>query len=147
VVQCRIPRRQQLTAWGSALDDAFGDSATISRPCHRRPLESSGSAPPVAVVRVVQHYGWQLFMGGAIALGAIAALIAVLLAARWPGRRKPATPRETWAPASPGNGDVVWSGRAGPPVVDLTREPDPEDSSGNGATPAPEPTKAGRREP
>jgi hypothetical protein len=147
VVQCRLPRQQQLTAWRPALDAAIGDSSDISKPCHRRPLESSGGAPPVAVVRVVQHYGWQLFMGGAVALGALAALIAVLLAARWPGRRRPAPHRESWAPLGSSNGDVVWSGQAGPPVVDLTREPASDGPAAGGDAPAeaaPK-AKAGRR--
>ena len=130
VVQCRLPRRQELNAWRPAVDAILGSSAT-GGPCHRRPLESSGAAPPVAIVRVVQHYGWQLFMGGAIALGALAALVAFLLASMWPGRRKPARTREEWAPLGPQHGDVVWSGRGdqagAPPVVDLTRHPDEAD--------------------
>ncbi|HET7428803.1 MAG TPA: hypothetical protein VFJ66_05080, partial [Gaiellales bacterium] len=127
VVQCRLPRGQELTAWKPAVDAVMGNSDTIAPPCHRRPLESTGAAPPVAVVRVVQHYGWQLFLGGAVALGALAALVAILLATLWPGRRKPAPTREEWTPLGPQNGEVVWSGRGnqtGPPVVDLSRRPD-----------------------
>jgi hypothetical protein len=128
-VQCRLPRGQQLTAWRALVAAALGESSTVPLPCHRRPLQPSGAAPPVAVVRVVQHYGWHLFMGGAIALCALAALIAGLLAALWPGRRNRPRPREDWTPRRPQHGDVVWSGRgegAGPPVVDLTRQRDPE---------------------
>jgi len=145
VVQCRLPRQQQLTAWRPALAAVLGTSGTISKPCHQRRLQSAGGAPPVAVVRVVQHYGWQLFMGGAIALGALSALIAVLLAARWPGRGTKAPERETWTPAGPPSGDVVWSGQSGPPVVDLTREPDPESAAVNGEAIAPDRPRAGRR--
>jgi hypothetical protein len=130
VVQCRLPRRQELSAWRPAVDAVLGDSTVIQRPCHQRPLTSSGAAPPVAVVRVVQHYGWHLFMAGAIALGALAALVAVLLAARWPGRTRRGPRESAWAPLTPPSGDVVWSGQGAPPVVDLTRdnapEPEPE---------------------
>lgn len=132
VVQCRLPRRQEITAWQSAVDAALGDSSAITPPCHRRPLRSSGPAPPVAVVRVVQHYGWHLFMAAAIALGALAALIAVLLAARWPGRRRRTQRQTAWTPLGPPSGDVVWSGRGdrqGMPVVDLTRDPEPDSTA------------------
>ena len=129
VVRCRLPHGQQIGAWASAVDATLGNSTAIPAQCHRKTLQSSGAAPPVAVVKIVQHYGWRLFMGAAIACAALSALIAGLLAARWPGRRRRRKRRtaRTTRPATPQSGDVVWSGRsghAGPPIVDLTRKPE-----------------------
>ncbi len=127
VVRCRLPRAQQISAWGSAVDATLGVSTAIPAQCHRKILQSSGVAPPIAVVKIVQHYGWRLFMVGAIAFGALSALLAGLLAARWPGRRRRTERRTAWTPATPQSSDVVWSGRgdhAGRPVVDLTRKPE-----------------------
>jgi hypothetical protein len=127
VVRCRLPRAQPISAWGSAIDATLGVSTAIPAQCHRKILQSSGVTPPIAVVKIVQHYGWRLFMAAAIAFGALAALMAGLLAARWPGRRRRTKRRVARTPVTPQSGDVVWSGRgdhAGRPVVDLTRKPE-----------------------
>jgi hypothetical protein len=110
-VQCRLPRKTELASSTAAVDAALGTSTRISPPCHRRPLDSTGPTPPVAVVRVVQHYGWRLFIASAAALGVLAALVAVLLAARWPRARSPR--QSAWPPLAPPAGDsadIVWSG-------------------------------------
>lgn len=127
VVRCRLPRAQQISAWGSIIDATLGNSTAIPAQCHRKTLQSSGAAPPVVVVKLVQHYGWHLFMGAAIACGALSALIAGLLAARWPRSRRRTKRRTARTPATPQSGDVVWSGRGGharPPIIDLTRKPE-----------------------
>ncbi|HEY0388206.1 MAG TPA: LCP family protein [Gaiellales bacterium] len=110
-VQCRLPRKTELASATAAIDAALGTSTRIVRPCHRRPLDSTGPTPPVAVVRVVQHYGWRLFIGSAAALGMLATLVAVLLAARWPRARSPR--QSAWPPLAPpasDSADIVWSG-------------------------------------
>jgi hypothetical protein len=65
------------------VNQALGRTATSDSACQARHLAAAPVVPPTIVVKAVQHYGWQLFAGLAIILGAAAILLAALLKSRW----------------------------------------------------------------
>ncbi len=85
LVQCRLtgpgnladPRLQ------SVVDQALGRVATTGPACQARTLPAATVVPPVLLVKAAQHYGWQLFVGIAVVLSAIAIVLAAILRAHW----------------------------------------------------------------
>jgi hypothetical protein len=47
-------------------------------------VDSARLAPPLTVVRLVQHYGWHLFAAAALLLMLLATIATVALVVRWP---------------------------------------------------------------
>ena len=130
-LECLAPRRSPADSGITLtmLERARGAStATAGARCHVRPVPAATVAPPLAVIRLAQRYGWRGFAAGAAATLALAVATVLLLAWRWPRARRPAS---IWPPLpGPDSGDVVWSGRPQsqqPPAPDQPAPaPEPE---------------------
>lgn len=145
-LECRLtsPGRLSDPSARSVLDQVLGKTTAVAPPCHARQLSAATFAPPAAVVRAVQRYGWKLFAGAALALALLAAATAVMLTLRRP--QTSSTPRlAPWPPASTPlsriNHDVVWArpdapaAASPPPTAPADRAPPPAER-----TPDPEPS-------
>jgi hypothetical protein len=67
----------------STVDQFLGRATTPGPPCRAHHVDGAQLAPPVAVIRVVQHYGWRLFAAAALLLMLLATIATVVLVARW----------------------------------------------------------------
>ncbi len=83
-LQCQVPRRTPIAEHPATLDQFLGNAANPGSPCKVHHVDGAELAPPVAVVRVVQHYGWHLFVAAALLLLLLATVAAVMLVLRWP---------------------------------------------------------------
>ncbi len=83
-VQCQVPRHTPIAEQQARVDQFLGKAATPGAPCRTHHVDGAALAPPVTVVRVVQHYGWHLFVAAALLLLLLATIAAVVLATRWP---------------------------------------------------------------
>lgn len=66
------------------MDQFLGKAANPGAPCRVHHVDRAQLAPPAAVVSVVQHYGWHLFVAAALVMMLLATIAAVLLVMRWP---------------------------------------------------------------
>jgi hypothetical protein len=83
-LRCQVPRRSRLAEQRTTVDQFLGKAATPGAPCRVHHVDGAELAPPVSVVRVVQHYGWHLFVAAALLLMMLATISTVVLAVRWP---------------------------------------------------------------
>jgi hypothetical protein len=83
-LQCQVPRRTPLAERRATVDQFLGKTANPGAPCRVHHVDSAQLAPPVTVVRVVQHYGWHLFVAAALLMMLLAMLATVVLVMRGP---------------------------------------------------------------
>jgi hypothetical protein len=83
-LQCQVPRRTPLAEHRATVDQFLGKTANPGAPCRVHHVDSAQLAPPVTVVRVVQHYGWRLFVAAALLMMLLAMLATVVLVMRGP---------------------------------------------------------------
>jgi hypothetical protein len=83
-LQCQVPRRTPLADHRATVDQFLGKTANPGAPCRVHHVDSAQLAPPVTVVRVVQRYGWHLFVAAALLMMLLAALATVVLVMRGP---------------------------------------------------------------
>jgi hypothetical protein len=83
-LQCHVPRHTPLAQHRATVDQFLGNAATPGAPCRAHHVDSAQLAPPVTVVRVVQHYGWRLFVGAAVLMMLLAMIATVVLVVRGP---------------------------------------------------------------
>jgi hypothetical protein len=90
-LQCRLPRETPLTTEHnqSAIGQFLGTTSTLGAPCAVHHLDAAPLTPPVTVVKIVQHYGWHLFVLASAVLAALAVAATVFLVMRWPRLRAP----------------------------------------------------------
>jgi cell envelope-related transcriptional attenuator-like protein len=91
LVQCRLvgPGNLSDPRLQGVVDQALGRTATQGPTCSTRHLSAAAVVPPVLLVKAAQHYGWQLFVGIAVVLAALAIILAAILKARWPSADSP----------------------------------------------------------
>jgi LytR_cpsA_psr family len=95
-LQCQVPRHTRLADQQATVDQFLGKAATPGAPCGVHHVAGSTLAPPVTVVRVLQHYGWHLFAAAALLMIVLAVAAAVALVVRWPKLDRP--PRKVLPP-------------------------------------------------
>jgi hypothetical protein len=83
-IQCQVPRHTPIAQERTTVDQFLGKAANPGAPCRVHHVEGAQLAPPVAIVRVVQHYGWHLFVAAALLLILLATIAGVALVVRWP---------------------------------------------------------------
>ena len=83
-LQCQVPRHTPIAEQRATVDQFLGKAANPGAPCRVHHVDGAQLAPPAAVVRVVQHYGWHLFVAAALVLMLLATIAAVVLVMRWP---------------------------------------------------------------
>jgi hypothetical protein len=83
-LQCHVPRHTTLTEHRATVDQFLGKAANPGAPCRVHHVDGAQLAPPVAVVRVVQHYGWRLFVASALLMMLLAMIATVVLLVRGP---------------------------------------------------------------
>jgi hypothetical protein len=83
-LRCRVPRTTPIGEQRATVDQFLGKAATLGAPCRVHHFDGESLAPPVSVVRVVQHYGWHLFVAAALLLMVLATILIVVLVVRWP---------------------------------------------------------------
>ena len=83
-VQCQVPRHTAIAEQQARVEQFLGKAANPGAPCRVHHVDGAALAPPLTVVRVVQHYGWHLFVAAALLLMLLATIAAVGLAMRWP---------------------------------------------------------------
>jgi hypothetical protein len=146
-LECRLRSPGRLTdpQARSVIDQVLGKTAAIARPCRARQLSAATFAPPAAVVRAVQRYGWKLFAIAALVMALLAAAAAAVLALRAPPAPSPTPRLVPWPPASTPlsqiNRDVVWA-RPDAPAGAETPPAAPADLAPPPAEPVPEPQPA-----
>lgn len=91
IVQCRLTGPGNVTdpRLQSVVNQALGRTPTNGTACSTRTLAAAAVVPPVLLVKAAQHYGWQLFVGIAVVLAALAIILAAILRARWPSAGSP----------------------------------------------------------
>jgi hypothetical protein len=83
-LQCLVPRRTPIAEERATVDQFLGKTANLGAPCRVHRVDGARLAPPVTIVRVVQHYGWHLFVAAALLLMLLATIATVALVVRWP---------------------------------------------------------------
>ena len=83
-LRCQVPRHTQISEQRATVNRFLGKPANPSALCRARHVDAAALVPPVTVVRVVQHYGWHLFVAAALLLMVLATISIVVLVVRWP---------------------------------------------------------------
>jgi anionic cell wall polymer biosynthesis LytR-Cps2A-Psr (LCP) family protein len=83
-LQCQVPRHTRIADERATLDQFLGKATNPGAPCGVHHVDSARLAPPLTVVRLVQHYGWHLFAAAALLLMLLATIATVALVVRWP---------------------------------------------------------------
>jgi hypothetical protein len=83
-LQCQVPQQTPIAEQRATVDQFLGKAANPGAPCRVHHVDGAQLVPPAAVVRVVQHYGWHLFVAAALVLMLLATIAAVVLVMRWP---------------------------------------------------------------
>lgn len=83
-LQCQVPRNTPIAEQQATVDQFLGKAANPGSQCRVHHVDGVQLAPPVAVVRVVQHYGWHLFVAASLLLLLLATIATVVLVMRWP---------------------------------------------------------------
>jgi LytR_cpsA_psr family len=83
-LQCQVPRNTPIAEQQATVDQFLGRAANPGSPCRVHRVDGAQLAPPVAVVRVVQHYGWHLFVAASLLLLLLATIAAAVLVMHWP---------------------------------------------------------------
>ena len=83
-LQCQVPRHTSIAAQRATVNQFLGETAHPGSPCRVHHVDGAQLAPPVAVVRVVQHYGWRLFVASALLMMLLAMIATVVLLVRGP---------------------------------------------------------------
>jgi hypothetical protein len=83
-LRCQVQRHTSIAGQRATVDQFLGKAATPGAPCRVHHVDGAQLAPPVTVVRVVQHYGWHLFVATALLLILLATIASMVLVIRWP---------------------------------------------------------------
>jgi hypothetical protein len=83
-LQCQVPRHTSIAGQRATVNQFLGKAANPGSPCRAHHVDGAQLAPPVAVVRVVQHYGWRLFVASALLMMLLAMIATVVLLVRGP---------------------------------------------------------------
>jgi hypothetical protein len=79
-----VPRHTQISEQRATVNRFLGKPANPSALCRARHVDAAALVPPVTVVRVVQHYGWHLFVAAALLMLVLAMIATVVLMMRGP---------------------------------------------------------------
>jgi hypothetical protein len=83
-LQCQVPRHTSIAGQRATVNQFLGKAANPGSPCRAHHVDGAQLAPPVSVVRVVQHYGWRLFVASALLMMVLAMIASVVLVMRGP---------------------------------------------------------------